>query len=472
MSPSNGGWRPGAACPIKPRATKQRKPRAETGRMAVETNRARAASSVSRPCLASSGWGGGRASRAAAFSSACTSWRARVGDVGCGSHLLERAAVPSKRRGSSLPCGGIRAGVLLFRRFGRACRRGILVLTEEQRRVIRRVLVLGATSRVARMVLPKLRKELPEADFSVPTRDEVLLPDDISKLSLVPGERPDLVVCLAAIVKPQEANDNPRKTLDVNVRTVGRLIQHYAQTPGCRLIFTSTVRTSSTDSMYAWSKIAAEVLVTSAAPPRVLPHVCVMRFGNLVESADVITGILESVTGRRRARADPKLPDGYVVDTGEYFQSADTLIAELALALSDRVRSGSVITPILPRLAVPFVAGLLAGYALATDTLVSDWAPEYRFELDPPSPIPDWWLPYTQLEFVDVQAPWGAEVKVPFLITNFDNQPTHDKDVREQETKELKNGIDRASRPNLGGFIQHVGVAGRFNQLRGSAGAC
>lgn len=303
----------------------------------------------------------------------------------------------------------------------------------------KKVVLLGRTGQLGRRLAPIVETAVgADGMYYDPDRDAIDLPRDISKL---PTDA-DVVICLSAVTKPEDADAEPARALAVNVDAVHRLTDHYRGTT-CRVVFASSVRSASNDSVYAYTKIATEAIVSGVDGS---PPVTIMRLGNLIETARVIERLSVSVR---------KGMDGFVANTVEYFQPMDTVTVVLDRALG--YDSGTIVTPLLPIVSIPFVAGVFVGFACARGYDVARWNPDHRQVGVLPPLLPSWWLPFTTVDSFGLrdEAVTGSMKPISLLATNFRRGRSN-----EQQNKE----VEEALRGNaiFGKFVEHLELESRF----------
>lgn len=305
-----------------------------------------------------------------------------------------------------------------------------------------RVLVIGATGRVGRVLSPHIANARPATLALTGTHDttgnvfdavskfdycQVRLPDDIPSLDT----DFDYVIVLAGITKPQVANNDPYRAIMLNVESVRRVFEQFAPTKA-RIVVASTVSSSALNSAYAGTKIALENLVVGFSR-EANPHVTVVRLGNVLKSSGVIVALLKSLSAAGQAQ---------VHSSTEFFQPTHTIPYTFDLALQPEVLAGDIFTHLMYPMPIPFLAGLLAGAHM--NTVTQEWNPSYeRTTTNPPYLLPEWWWPYSQFvtinrEPTDVPESVRPEDKtVVFLKTNFRRRS--DVDEAERVRRRLEN---------------------------------
>lgn len=308
----------------------------------------------------------------------------------------------------------------------------------------KRVLLLGGSGQIGRCLMPIL--EDAGARTEDPSTDEYRVPNDIGRIE----RRFDVVICLSA-TKPGEAKANPAEALRVNVDTVHRLIEHFQRKrTTCRVIFASSVRTVTSASVYAYSKIATEALVAAFTATSVAnPSVTVMRFGNVLGGSNVVETFKRDLASGA--------PGNYIENTIDYFQSPKTIPTILHAALT--CAGGTIITPLLPPVPIPFVAGVLAGVALKNERDIRIWNPEYNEVGPPPDLIPKWWIPFTSLSnWKTTRSAHNAPDVYPLLLTNFQRRRTKSA----KETEEFQETLRHQSRTAFGRVAEELCGSGEL----------
>ena len=298
----------------------------------------------------------------------------------------------------------------------------------------RRVLVLGGTGRIGKIVMADFPRDL-FSELKILNSDDVSLPDGVSDLA----RDWDIVINLAAVARPSNAGKDPIKALQTNFVTVFRLIDHFRDT-NCKLLLVSSIRTVAVNSVYAWTKIVAEAIV--AAETKGL-HVTAVRLGNVLETADSLIGLIKSISSTSSSEA-------FVVGGCDYYQPSSQLLKIFALALNRP--AGSLVTPLLGQTPVPFLAGYLAASLHTVQGGSLDtWNPRYS-PAEPIQPlIPPWWIPFTRLDKVH-----EGENSLYCLVTNFSEKPNN-----ERRSQALRDAIERETQPHFGSIAAHLDAAVR-----------
>jgi hypothetical protein len=294
------------------------------------------------------------------------------------------------------------------------------------------IAVLGGSAPVATLIRRQL-EELRPALIEAPTHQEVRLPEEVDKL---PRDY-DLLINFAALSRPGPTNRRPREALEMNVITVRKLLDHYRKT-GTHIVCVSSVKTSLIQSMYGWSKLAAEAIVASA-PDDV--HATIVRLGNIVETAPSILGMANSIQNSH-------MPGSFITSCSEYYQTSDTVLDSVGAAIGSP--PGSIVTPLLPPVPLPFIAGYLAGHFASTQAVsLNNWAPDCVPGEPSPPLIPDWWLPYTSV----IEGPLSEASACPgyYLITNF-----RERRNSEEIVDEIRAAMSSHGRARLGQFAQKL----------------
>lgn len=319
----------------------------------------------------------------------------------------------------------------------------------------KRVALLGATSNVARALIPYIK----EAGVAVFKSPRARLPDDIDKLPK--PEDVDVIIHLAAVTKPAAANRDPWNALGLNVATVHLLLHRYNR-KGCRLVLASTIRSGAPDSTYAWTKSAAEAIAVSAQGP----HVVVVRFGNVLETSDVVSALVRGISGRSVPGQRKRVVDfGYVAGTTDYFHPGVTIPHQLACALS--LPSGSMVTPVLPEVPIPYLAGMLAAYAaFKMRRPVDHWKPRYEPRPALPPLIPHWWLRATRLRGVRVRVDreW---IVIWYLVTDMRRCHVPNRRFEKKvvtKAQRLQKRIEKLQQPRLGSFLHAIDFKRLFRE--------
>jgi hypothetical protein len=266
------------------------------------------------------------------------------------------------------------------------------------------VVMLGGTGPVARLIRRQLAERHP-ASIESPSRQKIRLPGGVDKLPL----DCDVVINFAALSRPGPTNSQPQEALDTNVVTVQKLLAHYHHTR-THIVCVSSVKTTVIQSMYGWSKLAAEALVASASDD---VQATIIRLGNIIETAPSIMSMIRSIQ-------DIPITGGFIASSSEYYQPADTVLDSISVAIESS--PGSIVTPLLPAVPLPFIAGYLAGlFQRSQEISLRSWAPEYVYGDPTPPLIPDWWLPYTSvIERASAACEDGSSY---YLVTNFKARP-------------------------------------------------
>lgn len=303
----------------------------------------------------------------------------------------------------------------------------------------KKVVLLGRTGQVGRRLAPLIEAAVGgHGSYRDPDHEVIDLPEGINKLPI----DANVVICLSAVSKPEDADADPAEALRVNVDAVHRIADHYRGT-NCRVIFASSVRSASNDSVYAYTKIATEAIASGVGHS---PSVTIMRLGNLIETARVIERLSTSVqTGE----------GGFVANTVEYFQPMETVPVVLDRALT--YASGTIVTPLLPIVSIPFIAGVFVGFAQARGYSITRWNPEHRQVGVLPPLLPSWWLPFTTVDSFDLSdmTATGSTKSISLLATNLRKSKNN-----EQQSKE----VEEALRGNalFGKFVEHLELESRF----------
>lgn len=308
----------------------------------------------------------------------------------------------------------------------------------------KRLILLGGTGIVGRVLLSSLIEAGPEHILVTGQRQllddlpegieylQASLPSDISVLSL----RADYVIALAAMSRPDKATRAPEEAIAANVETTRVLLEHYANTP-TRIVLTSSVRSSTLGDVYSATKNATEMIGAGWSGTA---SVVTVRLGNIIESSRAIQSYENMAWG---------FGGGYLSSGYDYFQPSFSIPYVFHLALDPDTESATIITPLLPRVPLLFIAGYLAGVGRAEEFKQQEVLGGVPVrEGQDVELLPRWWYPHSHKADLSITVA-NKDRKYYFVTTNFAWRSN------DEEATELRNRVEEAQRqPNIAEVLQ------------------